>query len=388
MEILIIPSGHFPITNEHSGAIEKLINMYLIENEKFSNNITVYSPIIKNIEQDNQIYKHTTFVFIDKTKFFFKIKRIFFGVINKFCKKYVPNAYIREVVRKIKKDDINKFDKIVFENGQNYIPYFCKKLKPKCDIFLHLHNDYINIEDYYNSKNILNYCKKVLAVSDFIKNRVNEIEKDKAVTLYNAINLNKFEKKLSCDERKKYCDKYDLNGKLVFIYVGRLMQEKGVKELIQAFNLLNDNNTKLLIVGGSRQLKNMNAYINELHKLAADNSNVEFVGFVNESELYKYYQLADYQFIPSLWNEAFGLIALEGMASNIKIIASNSGGLKEILEDTCIYVERKNIVSNLYKVMRNITLSKLEFNKLNKYGSIINKFSVNSYCNGFFEKIK
>ena len=58
---------------------------------------------------------------------------------------------------------------------------------------------------------------------------------------------------------------------------------------------------------------------------------ITFTGFLDEESLRKLYQIADVCVVPSLY-EPFGITALEAMAAKTPLVASNSGGLSEIVE--------------------------------------------------------
>lgn len=392
MKILIITSGFFPITDGQGGAVEKLLEYYLDYNEKELNEIDVYTVKLSSSKYDKKKYKYTKFKIIDKTKMSFKIKRLLYGVLNKISRKYVPNAYIREVVKNLKRENkINYYDRIIFENGQNFIPYFKAKTKTKSKIILHLHNDYLN-KDTKNGKEIINNCNEIWAISNFIKNQVKEInsKKIRIEVLYNGIDTKNFTKELSENEQNILKNKLNIKNEFVFLYTGRLMTEKGIKELIIAFNKINNkyNNLKLLIVGGTKNLTEKDKYKLEISKLASDNKNIIFIGKVDNSEIYKYYKISNVQVVPSLCNEAFGLILLEGMASNLPIIATNSGAIPEVLGENDFYVSKNNIIEELAEKMEEVLDYRLDEKEKNKYKLIISKFSLENYCNNFSNLLK
>lgn len=73
-----------------------------------------------------------------------------------------------------------------------------------------------------------------------------------------------------------------------------------------------------------------------------------FTGYVDDSKVYKYAAAADIQCVPSLWEEAAGLVAIEAMAGGIPTIVTNSGGMTEYVnEDTSLIIERAGIKKNL-----------------------------------------
>ena len=129
--------------------------------------------------------------------------------------------------------------------------------------------------------------------------------------------------------------------KFVLLYVGRLEWRKGIGTLIEAGNLLKNEipSLEIIIVGGKifgRQknpddFKEYKRLENKVKKLGIENM-VRFVGMVQNAELSKFYSAADSLIIPSYY-EPFGLVALEGMASKIPVIASSVGGLTKIINN-------------------------------------------------------
>lgn len=392
MKVLIITSGFFPVTEHQGGAVEKLIEYFLDYNEKEQHQIDVYTVKTSSTLYDRKKYNCTNFKIIDKTKINFKIKRGIYGVLNKITKKYIANAYIREVVKDLKNNKkTNYYDCIIFENGQDFIPYFKRKTNTKSKIILHLHNDYLNKETK-NGKEILDNCSEVWAISNFIKNRVEEINynKVKLNVLYNAIDIKELKQEFTETEKQEFKDKLSINNEFIFLYTGRLMKEKGVKELILAFNKLSEkyNNIKLLIVGGTKNLTEKDAYQTELLRIANNNTNIIFTGQVKSNEIYKYYKIANAQIVPSLCNEAFGLILLEGMAAKLPIIATESGAIKEVLGDNGFYVSKENIVKELVLKMEQLLDFKVSKSLVKEYEKIIEKFSLEKYCNNFSNLLK
>lgn len=392
LKVLIITSGFFPITENQGGAVEKLVEYYLNYNEVEKNEIVAYSVKVSNDKYDKKNYKYTKFKIIDKTKINFKIRRGIYGILNKITKKYIPNAYIREVVKDIKKNKkINYYDYIIFENGQNFIPYFKYKTKTKSKIILHLHNDYLSKETF-NGKEIINNCDEVWAISNFIKNRVEEINEKriKVKVLYNGLDIKAFQKDFSENEKKELRNKLNIKDEFIFLYTGRLMKEKGVKELIIAFNKINKkyNNLKLLIIGGTKNLTERDSYQAELMKIASNNKNIIFTGKVKGDEIYKYYKIANAQVVPSLCNEAFGLILLEGMSAKLPIIATDLGAIPEILGNNGFYVSKDEIIDELIIKMEEVLNYNLNEKELKDYENTIKKFSLENYCNNFSNLLK
>lgn len=105
-----------------------------------------------------------------------------------------------------------------------------------------------------------------------------------------------------------------------FLFVGRLVQEKGLHCLIQAFKQLSEyQDYKLKIVGLN---VHTNSYNNYLTSLASENSNIEFVGPKYNNDLDCLYKNAYCVIIPSLI-DSFSLVLLEALYKNGVVICSN-----------------------------------------------------------------
>ncbi|PJE77269.1 hypothetical protein COV05_00250 [Candidatus Uhrbacteria bacterium CG10_big_fil_rev_8_21_14_0_10_48_16] len=116
--------------------------------------------------------------------------------------------------------------------------------------------------------------------------------------------------------------RYDHDG--YFLFVGRLSEEKGVETIIRVAKLMPDVLFK--IVGRGPDMEH-------LHRLANNAKNIEFVGFRMGEELVELYQGARAVLLPSRVHENFPLAVLEAMASGKPVIASDVGGVPEIIED-------------------------------------------------------
>ncbi len=394
MKLLIISSGFYPVTNNMGGAIENLIETYLIENDKtFKDEITLYSvKTAKSMQEKN--FENTNIRVINKTTIIYKVKQILNLISSKFGRNYKGNTYIKEIIRDLKKkNEINAYDCIIVENIGKFIPIIKRVTDSK--VVLHLHNDYLNV-DTENGENIVEACDNIWCVSEFICERVRKIikngsEKNKVKLLYNGIDLSEMKKQLSKEEKENIKRQYNINNdEKVIIYTGRLMPEKGVKELIQAYIELSKekNDIVLLIAGGSRQInKNKNNFINKIHKLSKKTKNrVIFTGRIPYKQLYKIYSIADIQVVPSIWEEAFGLTVVEGMNYEIPIIVTNSGGIPEIVhKDYELMVNRDlNIIQNLKDKMKYVLDNpEVAENITKEYPNKISKFTNEEYSNNF-----
>lgn len=147
----------------------------------------------------------------------------------------------------------------------------------------------------------------------------------KTRTVFPGVDIDLYSKPASLTEMEK---KYHLRGKKLVIYVGRLDKEKGVDYLIKAAK---DIDAEIYILGGGDYQKELEKLVKEL-KL----DNVHFMGYFGQGtvkNLRKFYQRADVVVVPSIGKEAFGLVILEAMAARTPVVASNIGGIPNIVKD-------------------------------------------------------
>jgi L-malate glycosyltransferase len=125
------------------------------------------------------------------------------------------------------------------------------------------------------------------------------------------------------------------NKEDVVIGTIKVLDEKyGIKYLVKAFSLVKKKHPqipiKLLIVGDGAKLVELKLLAKELEIEAF----VHFTGFVDYSKIAAYHNMLDIAVFPSMHDsESFGVAALEASACGTAVIASNVGGLPEVVED-------------------------------------------------------
>ncbi|MBI2596876.1 glycosyltransferase family 4 protein [Candidatus Daviesbacteria bacterium] len=165
-------------------------------------------------------------------------------------------------------------------------------------------------------------------------------DKKTAVFTY-WINLQRF--KYTPDAKKKL----GWERKFIVLFVGRLIEEKGIKPLVEAAYLWN-NKINLVVIGSG----SMEEYV---LKKAKERTNIFFIGKVNQNDLQIYYSAADCVIVPSVSEEGFGRVIIESLSCNTPVIASDRGATREAMDETVgefIDVSPENIkqaVEQLYK---------------------------------------
>lgn len=366
MNILIVSPGVYPVPAIKGGAVEKLIEI-LIKNDEITkkHNIIVYTVYDVDIEKAVKNI-HCNFRYIKNKNIIYQFQRIVLHIINRLSKKYIGNQYINKVKKDIKKSG-KMYDAIIVENEPQY-GLILKEVKQNAKMILHLHNDYLN-EDVTNANKMYDSYDEIWTISKFIGNRVNKLKSDmkKVKIFYNGVDSEKFDtiNRKTIDIRKKY---NLTESDFIFMYAGRIAKEKGIEKLIEAFNQLNNKNAKLLIVGGKQ--KGQESFYKKIMKKIANNKNIIYMGYVNYEHIAEIYSMADVGVIPSICNEAFGLTAIEFMSLGKAVIISDMGALQEISgteENVKVVPYNEKFIEGLKKEMIYfINLEKDKFIDINK----------------------
>lgn len=341
--------GMLPIPAVQGGAVENLIDFYLEYNDIHKlHDITIYSPWDSNVEKQPALSSDVNhYVFINvtslKTRIARKIRSFFYS--NEYYN-YFIEYYFEKVYNNVKKSD---YDLIILENCVGFTYKLSKRGYQ--NLILHLHNELLHSESLYHDI-IFNSLKKILTVSDYIKERVSSIQScNKIQTVHNGIDLKSFTpKEVSSINRKTIGFSED---DFVMIYSGRINKDKGVSELIDAMLLLRDMpQIKLMIIGGSffGNTSNEDKYIYSLKDKAKSIKNqIVFTGFIPYENMPNYLQLADIAVIPSIWNDPFPTTELEAQAMGLPIITTRRGGIpEEVSDENAILLETdSHFVSNL-----------------------------------------
>lgn len=194
------------------------------------------------------------------------------------------------------------------------------------------------------TRQLLQQANHVIVVGERLKEEVIQsfgVQPQSVTVMSMGVNTTIFHSK-SREAMKKKCN---VTAKQNILFVGNVIKEKGVEELIEAFDIIQRNalDTSLTIIGAERDTH----FSSELRtKITALNlKNVSFIGPENQQELAEWMAASDVLALPS-YHEGFGLVALEAMATALPVVGSDVGGLSYLLNDQAgILVEPKNVVS-------------------------------------------
>ena len=165
--------------------------------------------------------------------------------------------------------------------------------------------------------------------------------------------------------------KYKLSKNDYILFLGRMVPEKGVHYIIEAYNNVTINK-KLVIAGGS---SDTDEYYKELKQLAKDNKNIIFTGFVQGKELDELYSNAYIYTLPSDL-EGMPLSLLEAMSYGNCCLTSDIAECATVIEDKGVTFKKSN-VKDLTKVLQDLcdNTKKVEKYKKESQEYILNKYN-------------
>lgn len=193
-----------------------------------------------------------------------------------------------------------------------------------------IHNQehrYVNGKENY----LVHNAWRVIVCSNYMRQEVERtlgIPWAKIDVIYNGIRPEK-KPRLNEFDSQEFRRWFAADDQKIVYYVGRLAYEKGVSVLLSAAPKVlweMGGKVKFVIVGGGNA--------DDLKRLAWDIGiwhNCYFTGFIGDEDLHKFQTVADCAVFPSLY-EPFGIVALEGFASRVPVVVSDTGGLPEVVQ--------------------------------------------------------
>lgn len=185
-------------------------------------------------------------------------------------------------------------------------------------------------------------ASKIIVTSDSMRKEICDhfhLPWEKIEIIPNGIDLTKYNTSV---DRWAVRGRYGVSPheKLV-LCVGRLVPQKGIEYLIQAIPMISQcrPETKFIIVGDGW----LRDHLEGLTQSTGYQWKTIFTGFIPDSEVIALMTSADALVVPSIY-EPFGIVALEGMAAGVPVVASQIGGLAEVIEHdrTGIFAHSRN----------------------------------------------
>ena len=134
-------------------------------------------------------------------------------------------------------------------------------------------------------------------------------------------------------------NRYELKKDSYILYLGRIVPEKGLRYLIQAFKQV-ETDKKLVIAGGS---SDTDEFMLELKSMAQDDERIIFTGFVQGQTLEELYSNAYIYTLPSDL-EGMPLSLLEAMSYGNCCVVSNISECTEVVQDKAVVFEKSSVL--------------------------------------------
>jgi phosphatidyl-myo-inositol alpha-mannosyltransferase len=175
------------------------------------------------------------------------------------------------------------------------------------------------VTPYLNS--VQKYLHVLTAVSDSAAEYASDMTDQPITIIPNGIDLKRYHRNLG---------RADDAAERTILFVGRLERRKGVKYLLQAFQIFSQNNqdVKLIIAGDGPDREKLELLADDL-KLR----NVDFLGYVSDDLKLELLARADLFCSPALFGESFGIVLLEAMATGTVTVAGNNSGYVDVMQD-------------------------------------------------------
>ncbi len=212
---------------------------------------------------------------------------------------------------------------------------------------------------YPNSNGLYNFI---------IENKLTSQKKLKVIAngSTNGINTNYFSVNQISEEFKQSL-KDDLKiheSNFIFVFVGRIVGDKGINELIQAFKkiIYNDLNIKLLLVGEEENA--IDPLNKETQQELSKNTNIIKVGW--QKDIRPYLAISDVLILPT-YREGFPNVVMQAGAMGLPSIVTDINGCNEIIENgkNGIIIPVKNVIA-IEEAVFKIKDDKIFFNNLKK----------------------
>lgn len=349
--IMLIPPIGLPVPAVGGGAVEQLIT-HLLEINEIQSRVNIVA-VSKYDEQASQFkyknsriyYYHTDTQNFDGIPFVNALWKCYCLWLKVFHNRFTSRIFSSRIIRmdhylfqlsRIAKRE--KADYVVIEGGWDWYRYAVfDELLGKERIFLHLH---ASADEDLTVRRIINNS---ISISSYVRDMW---VKDKTIpgtnaVLYNGIDIKKFRDSVSAEQRVMKRKQMGVDDdECLVLYCGRVIPEKGVEQLLEAFDLLRDEKIKLLIIGNADfSINHSTDFSVKIAAKVRDNPNIIALGYIPNDRLPEYYAIADMQVIPSTCQEGAGLVSVEGMAAGLPLIITQSGGMVEYVNsDAAIQV--------------------------------------------------
>lgn len=307
------------------------------------------------------------------------IERLLVTIISLF-----PHRVIKGIFGVVRKDHLTlnlklvrnlisrKCDVIVVHDSYP-LTYLCHQVFPRKKIVFYHHNSKMHLdltEKRWNrlvrsaSAGMVAICEKAFEYTDAQFN----LHPTNKWVIYNGVNSSLFYEP-NLERKYQLRQEHAINpDEIVFIYVGRISEIKGVDLLIECASEVVQESFRpvtLLVIGSTQSDEGGSLQFETKLRARADELSKEkivFLGFVPNEKLGEYYNLSDFGILPTRLLEGNSLFLMECLAAGTPVIATRKGGVPEVFRDgkDGILIDEEDLEKDLKPVM-------LEVIKNNEY---------------------
>ncbi|MEH7252211.1 glycosyltransferase family 4 protein [Neobacillus niacini] len=334
VKVGMVSPGTFPIGGRRSSSIEMLM-VKLAELFQAEADVTMFGKLFSNQPVFEERGSITFYRYLSSKS----------------------NPYINQTIERLQE---LKPDIIHIENR----PRFARAVRlamPKTKIVLVLQSTLFMSRPHIGKEELmlcLEVADAIIVNSHFLKNHMVKetlCSSSKITVNHLGVDVDQFqpkwhqESKVNVARLKK---EWGVTDRKVLLFVGRLIEKKGVHHILKAMPALIkvDPSIMFFIAGSSlAPTSETRAYEAQLQELAEKvKGHVIFNPFITHDEIHTWFQMADLLLVPSV-AEPFGLVNVEAMAVGTPVIATNSGGIPEIIEHgkTGILIHPERVVDEL-----------------------------------------
>lgn len=336
-KVLLIPPPELPVPAVQGGAVETLLTHLIRENER-QGRLELLCASIPNPDAAKQAeqFRHTKMLYVARPKGHRRYWPMVF--IERCFGVAAPYDPWYQKVQLSLALELPAPDLIVAEGGNLTQCSAISRMFGRRRCLAHLHGQTTCtpvMDDIYGG---------VLALSEFIREdylKTSALDRRYAYILHNCVDTDIFRPGEPSPALR--ADLGFAPDDFVVLFCGRLEPDKGIHKLLEALGTVENLRIKLLIVGspffGRTQ---QSSFLRKLEQQARGlEGRVQFTGYIPNEALPAYYHLADVVCVPTLVEEAAGLVAVEAMACGRPVLATRSGGMPEYLADSqAVLVDR------------------------------------------------
>lgn len=223
----------------------------------------------------------------------------------------------------------------------------------------------------FGEKMAVKYANEIIVLSENVKNYFKKTYDRKTIFIPNGVNKPEIRKAQIITE------KYGIKKNDYILFLGRLVPEKGIHYLIDAFNNIKTN--KKLIIGGAAS--DTDSYYQELLEKSKDNKNIIFTGFTQGEELEELYSNAYIYVLPSDL-EGMPLTLLEAMSYKNCCLTSDIPECKNVMNEFGVTFKKSNI-EDLTEKLNTLLVDKkiVKQYKDNSQDYVLEKYNWNDVTN-------